>query len=179
MNLASFLPAKLPFPSTDPSNRAAGRTASASSPARSAIRRPRILYVLGIFLFWTLAICIRLVWVQLVMHHHYLDKASRQQTHGFEIAPRRGILYDRNLRELAVSTLADSVFAVPYEVSSSNDPVENERAKTATAIALAKVVHTDPRRQLYLGRTDRRAPNRLARLRVDRPRSRSLGGRAG
>jgi cell division protein FtsI (penicillin-binding protein 3) len=87
-----------------------------------------------------------------VMHSHYLDRAQRQQQHTFEIAPRRGILYDRNLRELAVSTLADSVFVVPYEVSDSTspadedkkNPVEVAKAKMATAIALAKVVHTDP-----------------------------------
>jgi cell division protein FtsI (penicillin-binding protein 3) len=118
--------------------------AGAKSPARAKLRRPRFLYVLVFFSFWTLAICARLVWVQVVMRGVYVDKAQRQQQRTFEVAPRRGILYDRNLRELAVSTLADSVFAVPYEISDSKDPEEVARAKMATAIALAGVVHTDP-----------------------------------
>jgi cell division protein FtsI (penicillin-binding protein 3) len=148
VNLVSFLPAKLPFTA----NKATGASASAKSSARSKIRRPRFLYVLGFFVFWTVAICLKLVWLQVVRHSHYLDKAQHQQQHTFEIAPRRGILYDRNLRELAVSTLADSVFVVPYEISGSKSPAEEAtkslvdvaRAKMATAIALAKVVHTDP-----------------------------------
>jgi cell division protein FtsI (penicillin-binding protein 3) len=152
VNFASFLSGKLPFPSANVPDRVANPGAGAKSPVRSAVRRPRILYVLGFFLFWTLAICLRLAWVQVVKHNYYLDKANRQQTHGFEIEPRRGILYDRNLRELAVSTLADSVFVVPYEVSNSKDPaeethkdpVEVARAKMATATALARIVHTDP-----------------------------------
>jgi cell division protein FtsI (penicillin-binding protein 3) len=139
VNLASFLPEKLPFFSGQ-----AGRSAGAKASAPAKIRRPRFLYILGFFVFWTVAICLRLVWLQVAMHSVYLDKAQRQQQHTFEIAPRRGILYDRNLRELAVSTLADSVFVVPYEVSDSKGPFEVDRAKMATAIALAKVVHTDP-----------------------------------
>jgi cell division protein FtsI (penicillin-binding protein 3) len=68
----------------------------------------------------------------------------RQQQRTFEILPRRGILYDRNLRELAVSVLADSVFVVPYEVTDSKIPRRSPRPSMATATALAKVVHTDP-----------------------------------
>ncbi len=139
MNLASFLPGKLLFPS----NQTASQSAGAKSSARSKIRRPRFLYVLGFFVFWTVAICLRLVWLQVVMRPVYIDKAQRQQQRTFEIAPRRGILYDRNLRELAVSTLADSVFAVPYEIT-GKDLGETAKVKMATAIALAKVVHTDP-----------------------------------
>ncbi len=147
MNLASFLPGKLPFTSGQ-----ADRSAGAKAPAPAKLRRPRFLYILGFFAFWTVAICLKLVWLQVVRHDHYLDKAQHQQQHTFEIAPRRGILYDRNLREFAVSTLADSVFVVPYEVSGSvspadealKNPVEVDKAKMATAIALANILHTDP-----------------------------------
>ena len=68
----------------------------------ATIRRPRFLYVLGFFVFWTLAICLRLVWLQ-VMMRPVMSTKPRQQQRTFEIAPRRGNLYDRNLRELAVS----------------------------------------------------------------------------
>jgi cell division protein FtsI (penicillin-binding protein 3) len=144
VNLTSFLPGKLPFASGPALGHASAQSAGAKSLARPKVRRPRFLYVLGFFVFWTMAICLKLVWLQVVMHGRYLDKAQHQQQHTFEIEPRRGILYDRNLRELAVSTLADSIFVVPYEVSDSKFPDVVARAKLATAIALARVVHTDP-----------------------------------
>ncbi len=58
----------------------------------------------------------------------------RQQQRTFEVAPRRGVLYDRSLHELAMTVLVDSVYGVPTEIQD----------KAATARALAKVVHTDP-----------------------------------
>ena len=59
----------------------------------------------------------------------------KQQQRGFEVAPRRGVLYDRNLRELAMTVLVDSVYAVPSEVGDN---------RASEARLLAKVVHTDP-----------------------------------
>jgi cell division protein FtsI (penicillin-binding protein 3) len=142
VSLASFLPGKLPFHATE----SAGKKAPAAG--RTALRRPRFLYVLGFFVLWTAAICVRLLWLQVVMRHVYVDKAVRQQQRTFEVAPRRGILYDRNLHELAMTVLADSVYAVPYEIWDGKDPelhpAEVAQAKMATAIALAKVLHTDP-----------------------------------
>ncbi len=140
MNLASFLPGRLLFPDAAAANQAAG----ARVPPKAIKRRPRFLYILGFFVVWAGIICLRLVWLQVAMRQVYMDKATRQQQRTFEILPRRGILYDRNLHELAVSVLADSVFVVPYEVTDSKDPDEIAKAKYATAVALAKVVHTDP-----------------------------------
>ena len=83
VNLASLpLPAKLPFPSTD-SNRAADRAAPPSSPARSRFAVRAFFMCWASSLFWTVAICLRLVWLQVVMHHHYVDKAQRQQQRTF------------------------------------------------------------------------------------------------
>jgi cell division protein FtsI (penicillin-binding protein 3) len=99
------------------------------------IRRSRFLWVAFFFCFWVAAIGMRLVWLQVVRHKDFVERADKQQQRGFEVAPRRGVLYDRNLRELAMTVLVDSVYAVPSEVG------EN---KAADAALLAKVVHTDP-----------------------------------
>ncbi|HEY0758071.1 MAG TPA: penicillin-binding protein [Acidisarcina sp.] len=90
--------------------------------------------MLGFFCLWGSVICMRLVWLQVVRHQEFLDRAARQQQRTFEVAPRRGVLYDRNLHELAMTVLVDSVYAVPIEISN----------KAATAEALARVVHVDP-----------------------------------
>lgn len=136
MKMASILPGKLPF------QQVPAAVESAPS-ARPTGRRPRFLYILGFFLLWTVAICLRLVWLQVVMRHVYVDKATRQQQRTFEVAPRRGILFDRNLHELAVTVLADSVYAVPYEITDSKDPATVAKAKLDAAKALAGVLHTD------------------------------------
>lgn len=140
MNLTSFLPGKL----FSPDSPIPGTPAPVELSPRRAMRRPRFLYIVGFFVFWAAVICLRLVWLQVVMRKVYVDKALRQQQRTFEILPRRGILYDRNLHEMAVSVLADSVFAVPYEITDSKLPEEIAKAKLATANALARVVHTDP-----------------------------------
>lgn len=98
------------------------------------MRRVRVFLVLALLLGWVLVICGRLVWLQVFRHHYYVEQAARQQEHSFEVAPRRGNLYDRNLHALAMTVLVDSIYAVPSEIAN----------KEATAAALAKIVHTDP-----------------------------------
>jgi len=97
------------------------------------IRRIRFVWVALFFCFWTLVIVGRLFWMQVVQHKEYVERAHRQQEHTSEVAARRGVLYDRNLRELAMTVTVDSVFAVPSELG--------DRANTAHL--LAEIVHSD------------------------------------
>ena len=76
----------------------------------------------------------RLFWLQIVRHQEFVERAQKQQQRTFEVAPRRGILYDRNLRELAMTVLVDSIYADPTEIAD----------KQAAARTLAALVHTDP-----------------------------------
>lgn len=99
------------------------------------IRRVRFAYVAVFFCLWTVAIGSRLVWLQVIRHNDFTVLAMRQQQRGFEVAPRRGVLYDRNLRELAMTVQVDSIYAVPSEIA-ENRPVD--------AAMLARLVHTDP-----------------------------------
>ncbi len=99
------------------------------------MRRMRILGVLGIFLFWATLITGRLIWLQVIRHSEWAERAARQQERTFTVAPRRGILYDRDLHPLAMTVTADSIYAVPSEIGGAN--------KAADAAMLARVVHTD------------------------------------
>jgi cell division protein FtsI (penicillin-binding protein 3) len=86
------------------------------------------------FLVWACAIASRLFWLQIVRHQEFVERAQKQQQRTFEVAPRRGVLYDRNLRELAMTVQVDSIYAVPPEIDD----------KQTAAHALAALVHTDP-----------------------------------
>lgn len=110
---------------------------NSSTPLVTPMRRMRILVVLGIFFGWATLITGRLVWLQVFRHAEWSERAERQQERTFAVAPRRGILYDRDLHALAMTVIADSVYAVPSEMGSDLN-------KEQTAEALAKIVHTDP-----------------------------------
>lgn len=99
------------------------------------IRRIRFAHVAFFFCVWTGLIGVRLVWLQVFRHHHYVERAAMQQQRTFEVAPRRGVLYDRNLRALAVTVQADSVYAVPSELGDNRE---------STAEILSEIVHKDP-----------------------------------
>ncbi len=62
----------------------------------AAPRRLRFLFVTLIFAGWALLIMVRLIWLQVATHGDYVELAARQQQRTFEVAPRRGVLYDRN-----------------------------------------------------------------------------------
>jgi cell division protein FtsI (penicillin-binding protein 3) len=98
------------------------------------LRRARFWVISLFFLLWTLTICFRLFWLQVVRHKEFVERAQKQQQRTFEVAPRRGVLYDRNLRELAMTVQADSIYAVPNEIDDNQ----------AAAHELAALVHTDP-----------------------------------
>src|SRR5277367_1501728 len=100
------------------------------------IRRIRFAYVALFFCGWTSLIALRLGWLQVVRHSDFVHRAAMQQQRTFEVAPRRGMLYDRNLRELAVTVQVDSVYAVPSELGDN---------RASAAEILAEIVHADPR----------------------------------
>jgi cell division protein FtsI (penicillin-binding protein 3) len=98
------------------------------------LKRARFWLICLFFLLWAGAIATRLFWLQIVRHKEFVERAQKQQSRTFEVAPRRGILYDRNLHELAMTVQVDSIYAVPTEIDD----------KQTAAHALAALVHTDP-----------------------------------
>ncbi len=76
----------------------------------------RIAWVAALVLVWMLVAAGQLARLQLVEYRTYLERARRQQQRIVEVSPPRGIIYDRNGRELAVSIQVDSAFAVPAEI---------------------------------------------------------------
>jgi cell division protein FtsI (penicillin-binding protein 3) len=112
-----------------------GASRNRSNAARAIpLKRTRFWLICLFFLVWTLAITGRLFWLQVVRHQEFVERAQKQQQRTFEVAPRRGVLYDRNLHELAMTVQADSIYAVPPEIEDKN----------TAAHLLAALVHTDP-----------------------------------
>ncbi len=104
-----------------------------AAPRTMPMKLSRFRLVCLFFLLWAVAITVRLFMLQVVDHSEYVEKAERQQQRTVELAPHRGILYDRNLHELAMTVKVDSIYADPSEIDD----------KAAAARTLAAIVHTN------------------------------------
>jgi len=82
---------------------------------------------------WALVIGIRLVHLQVLGREFFEQQGTRQSERTINLDPRRGPILDRGGRPLAVSVDAESLYAVPQDVT---DP-------RATAAALARALSLD------------------------------------
>ena len=110
----------------------------------------RVFVLIGAMALWARAIGARLYFLHVVHSADYRQRAEHQQQRTLDVSPRRGVIYDRNGNELAISIKVDSVFAVPDEI---DDPV-----------ATAKCAFEDDRR---FGKDLRREVRRAAVLCLD------------
>jgi len=93
--------------------------------------RLRILFVLCVFGVALVALIGRLYWLQVVRHDFYVKQALRYQVRNVPIRPKRGNIYDRNRRALAISTSLPTLYANTLQLPSD---------KTDLAIKLGKVL---------------------------------------
>jgi cell division protein FtsI (penicillin-binding protein 3) len=80
----------------------------------------------AVLILWVVGIEARLVVLQVVQHDELVARAERQQMSTVPAPPKRGEIFDRNGRLLAYSVDADTIYAVPTEIT---DP-----ARTAVAL---------------------------------------------
>lgn len=134
--------------------------AASSSPNNP---KTRLRLLAAILLLWILAIGMRLTSLQVLHYSEWMGRAQKQQTRTYEITPPRGIIYDRNGQELAMSVQVDSVFSTPNEVP--------DRATAAQLLSqILNIPATDLQQKLDSGKTfvwlARKVPNELgARVR--------------
>src|SRR4051812_36359341 len=101
-------------------------------PPNGAARR--LFIFAAVLSLWIVAIICRLLYLQLFEYGDFVKQASRQQQRSIEVSPPRGVIYDRNGRELAMTVSVDSVFAVPSEIPDQAN----------TAALLARILKTEP-----------------------------------
>lgn len=106
----------------------------AASTARNGTNL-RLYLLAGIFVLWCGVICFRLVYLQVFRYGSFQQRAQHQQQRTEEVSAKRGIIYDRQGRELAMSISVDSVFAVPTEMPNP----------ASTISLIARITKQDPR----------------------------------
>lgn len=100
--------------------------------------RKRMVILFLVVVFLMLGLFFRLIWVQVVNSANFRGKALEQRLREMELEPKRGIIYDRNGKELAVSGTAESLQAIPSMIV---DP-------TSTAKKLAQIL-TKSEEEIY------------------------------
>ena len=95
---------------------------------------PRIRKVLYALLIAFALLGVRLVFVQMGAAKPLSDIASSQYRMAVSLLPKRGVIYDRNLKELAVTINLNSVFAEPSRVKDK----ENASYKLANVLGVSQ-----------------------------------------
>ncbi|MDD2585292.1 MAG: stage V sporulation protein D [Syntrophomonadaceae bacterium] len=109
---------------------------TASLLVRKRIATLFFLFTLGFFLLGG-----RVFWVQFVRGAELSEKAMQNRMRDVPVESKRGIIYDRNGHELAISISADSVYAIPAEVCRTGKQQQ-------TADKLAEILQMD-KEKLY------------------------------
>jgi cell division protein FtsI (penicillin-binding protein 3) len=105
----------------------------ALSPVRQRGTRLRLMLLALSMSLWALVIAIRLFHLQVLARSDYEHQGARQSERTINLDPRRGPILDRNGHPLAFSVDAESLYAVPQDISKP----------AATAAALARALGLD------------------------------------
>ncbi len=99
------------------------------------MRKSRVLMVAAGLLFVLAIVWLRVMWLQVPMHSHYMSRAAERQLNRVKLVPRRGDLLDRNGQVLARDMQS-------FELAIFRPQVKDVRALAAK---LAPVLGTDAR----------------------------------
>ncbi|SEO37269.1 stage V sporulation protein D [Propionispora vibrioides] len=109
--------------------------------------RKRVACLLLLVGFVMAALCCRLLYLQFYKSEWLTENATDQRVRDIPVEAKRGIIFDRNGKELGVSISSDSVYAIPAEIRD----VEDTAAKLAAILVLDnnKLVKQLKKRQAF------------------------------
>jgi stage V sporulation protein D (sporulation-specific penicillin-binding protein) len=112
------------------------------SPTTNKNKR-RLVFVFIFSCIMCTALAFRVGWIQVVASEKYEKIAVEQQTRDVPIPAKRGIIYDRNGKELAISAVTNSIWARPGVVKSAKSEEKSKENLENTASALAEILGMD------------------------------------
>jgi stage V sporulation protein D (sporulation-specific penicillin-binding protein) len=106
--------------------------------------KKRIIIGFVLICLATLALSFRVGWLQIVNGEEYSKKALESQTRDVPIPAKRGVIYDRNGKELAISAVTFSIWARPDTVMRENKKQTSEQKVAETSKVLAEKLGMTP-----------------------------------
>ncbi len=112
--------------------------------------RKRIIFIfLSVCIICT-GLVFRVGWIQVVKSDRYAKLAVEQQTMDTPIPAKRGIIYDRNGKEMAISAVTNTIWARPADVRSARSEEEGIEKRLNTAKVLAEILEMDEAKVLEI-----------------------------
>ena len=107
--------------------------------------KKRLIFTFGLVCLCCVALIFRLGWIQVVQGEELTKMARNQQMKDVTIEAKRGIIYDRNMEELAISAPTFSLWARPDKVKAvRSGKEEDEQVKISQTVAtLAPIISMD------------------------------------
>lgn len=122
--------------------------------------KKRLLVVLLLFTAAVFALLVRVAWIQLVQGEWYQKMAYQQQNSGRVISPRRGTIYDRNMKELAISASVETISVNPQDIEKEKEDPEMIAQKLSELLNLNK--------DSILKKVTAKSRNEIIKKRVDK-----------
>ncbi|MDD3350362.1 MAG: penicillin-binding transpeptidase domain-containing protein, partial [Eubacteriales bacterium] len=112
-------------------------------PETTLKNKRRLIIVFVLVCLACTALSFRVGWISIVKSEEYTKLAREQQTKDTPIPAKRGIIYDRNKKELAVSALTNTIWARPEDIKGSKTEEEQKKNLSYTADTLSKILEMD------------------------------------
>lgn len=108
------------------------------------LHKKRLIIVFGVVCLVTVLLAFRVGWIQIIRADDYSKMAIEQQTSDVPITAKRGVIYDRNGKELAISAVTNTIWVRPASIkNSSEDAAEVEQTTNDVAVKLAEILEMD------------------------------------
>jgi stage V sporulation protein D (sporulation-specific penicillin-binding protein) len=102
--------------------------------------RKRMIFVFLTVSFICAVLVFRIGWIQIVKSDSYAKLAVEQQTMDTPIPAKRGVIFDRNGKEMAVSAVTNTIWARPGDVKSARSTEEGIIKRQNTARVLSEIL---------------------------------------
>jgi stage V sporulation protein D (sporulation-specific penicillin-binding protein) len=126
----------------------------------SILIKKRLLVILVFFTLVAVSLLGRVAYIQVVKGESLQKKAFEQHNLSIIISPRRGTIYDRNGKELAVSASVETIYVNNQDIEKSN------KDKEMIAEELAQILELD--KEAVLKKLNKKSEYEVIKKKVDR-----------
>ena len=105
--------------------------------------KKNLIIIFCIVFVCLLLLCGRLGWIQIVKGSEYSEKATEQQTRDTPIEAERGVIYDTNGKELAVSVTCYTIWVRPSDVKAADEDGGKKDSAEKVSRTLSEILEMD------------------------------------
>ncbi|MCI0613333.1 penicillin-binding protein [bacterium] len=122
-----------------------------SSRIPAGLIRTRFQFALLLCFAWIGIIILRLFFLQVIKHEHYIARANKQRQSVVTLYPERGPILDRKNRQLAISIEEASVYGITEEMKNPQEVIE-AIGKITNVNAKDVLAHTENKSFFWIAR---------------------------